>query len=89
MFGTDAAIPPDQERDRQSENSSIEFTRLCIAHHHWVVHFEALVEIKHRFWSVVHRNANDLQALAALLVLEFDEMWNLIPARIAPRCPEV
>lgn len=36
MFGNDPAIPPDQERDRQSENSAIKFTRLRIAHHNRV-----------------------------------------------------
>lgn len=89
MFGGDPAVPPDQECDRQSENSSVEFTRLCIAHHNRVVHFEVLVEIAHRFRSIIHGNANDLQALAAVLILEFDEMWNLVPAWIAPSCPKV
>src|SRR5579863_1112217 len=89
MLGTDPAIPPDQECDWQSENSSIAFTRLCIAQHNWVVHFEARVEITHRFRSIVHGNANNLQALATVFILEFDELWNLVPARIAPGCPEV
>src|ERR1019366_9175611 len=89
MFGGDPAIPPDQERDRQSENSAIKFTRLRIAHHNRVVHLEALVELAYRFRSVIHRNADDLQALVTVLVLQFDEMRDLLPAGIAPGCPEV
>src|SRR5579864_6854985 len=89
MFGGDLAVPPDQECDRQSENSSKKFPRLCTAHHHRVVHFEALVEIAHGFRPIIHRNANDLQALASVLILKFDELRDLLPARIAPSCPEV
>jgi len=89
MLGADPAIPTDQECDRQSQNSSIKFTRLCIAHHHGVIHFEAPVEVEDRFWSVIHGNADDLQAPAAVLILQFDEMRDLVPARIAPRCPKV
>ena len=88
-FGIDPAIPPDQECDWQSENSSVEFARLRIAHHNRVVHFEVLVEITHRFRSVVHGNANDLKALVTVLILKLDETRNLLPAGIAPGCPEV
>src|SRR5579863_10293913 len=89
MFGDDPAVPSDQECDRQSQNSAIEFTCFCIAHHNRVVHFEALVEIAHRCRSVVHGNTNDLHAVVPVLVLQFDEMWNLVTAWIAPGCPEI
>ena len=69
VFGTYAAVASYQERDRQSEHSSIEFTRLRIAHHNRVVYFVALIEFAYRFWSIIHGNADDLQTLVAVFVL--------------------
>src|SRR5437588_11689540 len=89
MLGADPAIAPDQECDRQSEHSSIEFTGLGRAHYDRVVHLEALVEVAYRFRSIIHGNADDLQALRAIFVLQFAEMRNLVAARIAPGCPEI
>ena len=89
MLGANPAIACDQECDRQSENSSVKLTGFRGAHHHRVIHFELLVEVAHRFGSIIHGNADDLQALAAVLVLQFDEMRNLVPAGRAPGCPEI
>src|SRR5579864_2286536 len=89
MFGSDAPVPPDQECDRQSQNSPIKLSRFRIAHHHRIIHLEALVELAHGFWSVIHGNADDLQALAAILILQFNEMRDLVAAGIAPGCPEI
>ena len=89
MLLGDPAIPADYESDRQSENSAVEFARLCIAHHNRVIHFEALIEVAYSFRPIIHGNADDLQALLAVLILEVDEMWNLVPARIAPGRPEI
>jgi len=69
MFGGDPAIPPDQERDRQSEHSSVEFACLCIAHHYRIVHLELPVEVADRFRTIVHGNANDPQAPISIFVL--------------------
>jgi len=69
VFGTYATVATYQERDRQSENSSVKFTRLCIAHHNRIIHLEALIEVAYRFRSIIHGNADDLQALVAVFVL--------------------
>ena len=60
-----------------------------VAHYHGIVHMEALVIIAHRFGRIVHGNADDLQALSAILVLQFDETRYLLAAWITPGRPEI
>src|ERR1700751_3768318 len=48
MLRLDAAIPAYDKSDWQSENSSIEFADLRVAHHYWIVHLETLAISKPR-----------------------------------------
>src|ERR1019366_10307346 len=67
----------------------VKFTNVRVAHGNRIVHVEALVEVADRGRPVVHGNANDLQTLVPVFVLQFDEMWDFLPARVIPGCPEV
>src|SRR3954447_11881084 len=89
VLAVDAAIPPDHECDRQSEDATIEFTNARISHHDGIVDLELLCKRAHRIDRVIHRDANDLQALASVLLLKFDKVRNFFAARLAPRRPEV
>lgn len=89
VFLCDPAIAVEEERDGQSEHSSILFANLGVAHHDGVVHVELLRERSDWVWAVVHRNADDLKSLGAVLVLHFNKMRNLLAARNAPRRPEI
>ena len=89
MFGIDAAIAAYKESDRQSENSSVKLASRGVAHHYWIVHSEMLIEVADRFRAIVHGNADNLQALISILVLQFHKMRDFFPAGIAPGCPEV
>ena len=89
VFGVYAAVASDHESDRQSENSSIKLADLRISHYHRIVDFELPVEVVNRFRTIVHGNANDLEAPVAQLALQSDEMRDLFPAGLAPGRPEI
>src|SRR5208337_1903625 len=89
VLSFDPAIAADEESDRQAEHSPVKLSSLCIAHGNRIVHVKSLVELADRGRSVIHGNANDLQALMPIFVLQFDEMRNFLPTRVAPGCPEV
>lgn len=89
VFGVDTAIAAYKESDWQSQNSSVKFASLGIAHYYRIIHLELLVEVEDGFRTIVHGNANNLQALISILVLQFHKMRDLFPAGIAPGCPEV
>jgi len=89
VFRVDTAIAAYKESDWQSQNSSVKFAGLGIAYYYRIIHLELLVEVADRFRAIVHRNANNPQALISILVLQFHKVWDLLPAGVAPCCPEV
>ncbi len=89
MFGVDTAIAADKESDWQSQNSSVKFASLGIAHYYRIIQLELLVEVADGFRTIVHGNANNLQALILIFILQFHKMRDFFPAGIAPGCPEV
>ncbi len=89
VLGDDAPLPVDQKCDRQSQDSSVSLAGLCISHYHGIIHVELTVEIADRLRSIVHRNADDLQAAVCIFLLQFDKMRGFLAARIAPGCPEI
>src|ERR1019366_3319122 len=89
VFGFDPAIAAYEESDRQAEHSPVKFTNLRVAHANRIVHVEALVEVADRGRPVVHGNADDLQALVSIFVLQFHKTRNFVPAGVTPGCPEV
>lgn len=89
MLGVNAPVPADDKGDGQSENAAVEFADLGIAHDYGIIHFQRLIENKRWLGAIVHGNANDLQTLIAILILQIDEMRNFLPARNTPGGPEI
>lgn len=83
------AVTSDQECDGQTENATIRFADLRVAHHDRIVHVHLLIKRTHGIGTVVHRDADDLQALAAVLLLHLDEVGNFFAAWHAPCRPEI
>ena len=89
MFGVDTAVVVYQESDRQSQNSSVKLASRGVTHDDRIVHVETLVELADGFRTIVHGNANNLQALSTILILQFHKVRDLFPAGGTPGCPEV
>ena len=89
VFGFDPSIAAYKESDGQAEYSPVKLTSLRIAHGNRIVHVETLVVFADGFRFVVHGNADDLQPLIPILVLQFHKMRNFFPARFTPGCPEI
>lgn len=89
VLAVDPSIATDDERDRESEDSTVEFAGFCVSHHHGIVHVKLLGEWADRIDAVVHRDSDDLQSLICIIVLEFDEVRNFLAAGSTPRCPEI
>ena len=89
MLGVDASVAVDQKRNGQSKNATVQRACLRRSHHDRVVHVELLGERANRVGAVVHGDADDLQAAAGVLLLQFHEMGNLFTTGIAPGGPEI
>ena len=89
VFFLDAAFAIEEEGDGQSQNASVFLADFGVAHDDRVVHFELLVETGDGVGSVVHGDADDLESLIAILVLETDEERRFYATRLAPCRPEV
>jgi hypothetical protein len=89
VFLRDPAIAVEEERDGQSQHSSILFANFGVAHHDGVIHMELLRERADWVRAVVHRDADDLKSLGAEFVLQLNKMGNLLAARNTPCGPEI
>ena len=89
MLGVDASIAVDQKCNRQSQNATVQRACLRRAHHDGIVHVELPRERADGVGAVVHGDADDLQAAAGELLLQFHEMGNFFTAEIAPGRPEI
>ena len=84
-----SAVAIDQECDRQPEDSAIELSGFRGAHYDGIVHVKLLVESAGRVGTVVHGDADNLQSLVAILLLQFGEMRSLDAAGLAPASPKI
>src|SRR5579863_9206839 len=83
------AIAIDQKGDRQTQNSAVFFSDLCIAHYDGIVHVKLPVEGECRVRTIVHGHADNLKTSAAIFLLQFDEMWRFDAARLTPAGPKI
>ena len=83
------ALAVDEEGDGQAKDSVVEFANLRVAHDDRIVDFEFTNEGRDGVGGVVHGDADDLQALRAVLVLQLDEEGSFFAAGRAPGRPEV
>ncbi len=89
MFLADYALAIDEEGDGEAEDSAVLFAGLGVAHYDRVIHFELLVEGGDGVRGVVHGDADDLEALRAVLVLQVDEVRDFGATGFAPGGPEI
>jgi hypothetical protein len=89
VFDINPAITVDEEADRQSENPSVTFRQVGVSDGHGVIHFQLLIEDTHGAGLIVEGNADDLQTLLTVSVLQIHETWNFPSAGRTPSCPEV
>jgi len=89
VFGVNASLAVDQESNRQAEDSPVGSADIRSSHDDGVVHVELLIERADRVGAVIHRDADDLQALAAVFLLQIDKMRYFFTTRNAPGCPEI
>src|SRR5690349_7613499 len=89
MFGDDPAVPVQKKCDWQSQHSSISLAGLGISHHYGIIHAELPVEVADGVGSVIHRHADDLQAVVRVGSLQFDKVRSFFAAGLAPCCPEI
>jgi hypothetical protein len=89
MFGQNATITIDKERNWQSQNAPVQFAEPGASKRHRIIHMKVAVELANWFCSVVHGDANHLKSLRPVLVLKFNETRSLFPAGTAPCCPEI
>src|ERR1022692_4530733 len=68
VLGIYTTVAADQESDRQSQNSSVKLASRGVPYDYRIVHFETLVEVPNGLWTIVHGNANNLQALISILI---------------------
>jgi len=85
----DPAITVDEEADRQSENPTVALSKVGVPDGHGVIHFELLIKGTHGARLIVEGNADDLQTLFTVSVLQIHESWNFRSAWRTPSCPEV
>jgi len=85
----DLALAVDQEGDGEAEDSAVLLADFCVAHDDRVIHFELLGEGGDGVGGVVHGDADDLESLRGVFVLQVDEVWDLGAARFAPGGPEI
>ena len=86
----ESALPIDDERSRERINAAIQCAYGIIAQDDAVIHllrgnvrFDRLPSV------LIHGNANDLEALALILLLEFDEPGDFEGTGTAPGRPEI
>src|ERR1700719_127069 len=79
------SIPADEETLRQRWDASVSVTDRFLADQHGIVDSHFLCELGDVFLAgVVHRDADNLQALGLVLLLQFDEPRHFDFARTAP-----
>ena len=89
VLGVNASLAVDQESNRQAEDSSVSSADIRSSHDDGVVHMELLIESADWIGAVIHRDADDLQTLAPVLLLQIDEVRRLFAAGDAPGGPEI
>ena len=82
-------LPVDDEGDRQAEDAAPAPGDLLVAERDPVGDAELLPELQDRLGRLVEGDPDDLEAGAAVLLRERDELRRLRPARRAPGRPEV
>src|SRR5215475_13104741 len=79
-----------EEKRGQTINAPVKMGNFLRPLQHRIIHAHLVSELRNGFIvGVIHRYADDLQALTAVFLLEIDQPWHLDLARLAPRSPEI
>jgi len=89
VAGGDLSVAVDHKSDGQTEDSAVSIREFGIAQRDWIIHFELLLKLANGRLAVVHGNAEDLQTLRGVLVLQLNEVGNFLLAGFAPGGPEI
>src|ERR1051326_8166214 len=79
----------DQERGRQAQDTAKAVSNLEIAWHHGIVHLVLAIEIAQLTGVIFHGEADYLQSLVMIFLLQRDELRNFLRARRTPSRPEI